>query len=391
MFSRKTRWDLSSNTLGHELSLARAEGRKLVDLTESNPLRAGLVEAEALVALLGHPRGASYAPLPFGHPAAREAVARYYADRGSPIDAGRIALSASTSEAYGWIFKLLCEEGDRVLVPAPSYPLLDYLATLEGVTLVPYPLVREEGFRIDLDALEAAIDGRTRAIVLVHPNNPTGTLVRRDEAAALDAIAARRELGLIVDEVFGDYPQRPLAADRLPSFARDGEALTFVLSGLSKVAALPQLKLGWIATLGPGALVAEALERLEVIADTYLSVSTPVQLALPEILAARGPIQAAIQARVGENLAALDRALAAPGSTVRRLPADAGWYAILEVPRTRDEDGWISALIRGEGLVVHPGYFFDMPRDGFLVLSLLPPPALFAEAVERLCRRIDRL
>jgi hypothetical protein len=390
MFSTRTRWDLSENTFGRELARARAEGRPLVDLSESNPTRAGLTEgAEQLVALLGHPRGVAYAPIALGHAVARDAVARYYAERGLPLDPARVALSASTSEAYGWLFKLLAGRGDRVLVPAPSYPLLSFLASLEDVELVPYPLVRDEGWRLDLAALEASIDARTRAIVLVHPNNPTGTFVRRDEARALEALAAKHDLALIVDEVFGDYPQGPLAPDRLPSFVRDTEALTFVLSGLSKVAGLPQLKLGWIATLGPAALVAEALERLEVIADTYLSVSTPVQLALPEILAARGPIQAAIQARVAENLAALDRALSPPGCAVRRLPADAGWYSILEIPRTRDEDAWLTALIHEEGLILHPGYFFDMPRDGFLVLSLLPRPAPFAEAVERLCRRLD--
>ncbi len=390
MFSTRTRWDLSENTFGRELAAAKAAGKALIDLTESNPTRAGLVDAEGLVALLGHPRGASYAPIALGHAVAREAVARYYAERGLPIAPSRIALSASTSEAYGWLFKLLAERGDRVLVPAPSYPLLSFLASLEDVELVPYPLARDEGWRVDLSAIEASIDDRTRAIILVHPNNPTGTLVRRDEACALDALAAKHDLALVVDEVFGDYPQGPLAPDRLPSFVRDAEALTFVLSGLSKVTALPQLKLGWIAALGPAHLVAEALERLEVIADTYLSVSTPVQLALPEILAARGPIQAAILARVAENLAALDRALAPPDCTARRLAADAGWYAILEVPRTCDEDGWIATLLREEGLILHPGYFFDMPRDGFLVLSLLPRPAPFAEAVERLCRRLDK-
>jgi alanine-synthesizing transaminase len=278
-----------------------------------------------------------------------------------------------------------------VLIPQPSYPLFSFLADLEDVTLTPYPLVREEGFRVDLAALEAAVSERTRAILLVHPNNPTGTFVRRDEAQALEALAARRGLALIVDEVFGDYARGGLGPDRsaLPSFVGTRGVLTFVLSGLSKVAALPQLKLGWIVVDGPAPLVETALQRLEVIADTYLSVSTPVQLALPELLAARGPIQAAIRARVRQNLAALDAALAADlAGAVRRLPADAGWYAILEVPRTRDEDGWVELLVREEGIVVHPGYFFDMESEGFLVVSLLPEPSAFQRATARLLARL---
>jgi hypothetical protein len=390
LFSERTAWDLSENDLSRDLGAARGEGRPLVDLTESNPTRAGLADTEALVALLGHPRGATYAPLALGHPAARAAVAAYYAERGLDLPVDRIVLSASTSEAYGWLFKLLTERGDRVLVPAPSYPLFAFLAALEDVELVPYPLMREEGFRIDLHALEAAIDEDTKAILLVHPNNPTGSFVRRDEADALEEIALRHGLAIIADEVFGDYAFPGLPADRLPSFVGPRRALTFVLSGLSKVVALPQLKLGWIGILGPDDVAHEALHRLEVIADTYLSVGTPVQLALPEILAARGPIQAAIRARTAKNLAALDAALAALGAeaSVRRLPVEGGWYAILEVPRTRDEDAWVRLFVREEGIIVHPGYFFDLPDEGFLVVSLLPAEAAFAAAITTVLRRL---
>lgn len=387
-FSRRTAWDRSDNALSQLLAEARAAGRALVDLTEGNPTRVGLGGAE-LVPLLGHPRGAAYAPAALGHAAAREAVARYYAERGLAIAAERVCLSASTSEAYGWLFKLLCERGDEVLIPAPSYPLFSFLAALEDVTLVPYPLVREEGFRADLAALEARIGPRTRAITLVHPNNPTGSFVRRDEAAAIEQIARRRGLALVVDEVFGDYAHGALRPDRLPSFAGERAALTFVLSGLSKVTAMPQVKLGWIVTLGPDAIAAEAMGRLEVIADTYLSVSTPVQLALPEILAQRGPIQAAIRSRVQANLAALDAAIEALGSEapVRRLPVDGGWYATIEVPRTRDEDAWVELLLREDGVIVHPGYFFDFAGEGYLVVSLLPREEAFREAIGRVARR----
>jgi hypothetical protein len=390
LFSERTSWDLSENDLTRDLGAARGEARALVDLTESNPTRAGLADTEGLVALLGHPRGAAYAPLALGHPTARAAVAAYYADRGLDLPIDRIVLSASTSEAYGWLFKLLTERGDKVLVPAPSYPLFAFLAALEDVELVPYPLMREEGFRIDLHALEAAIDEDTKAILLVHPNNPTGSFVRRDEADALEAIALRHGLAIIADEVFGDYAFAGLPADRLPSFVGPRRALTFVLSGLSKVVALPQLKLGWIGVLGPDDVAHEARNRLEVIADTYLSVGTPVQLALPEILAARGPIQAAIRARTAKNLLALDAALAALGAeaSVRRLPVEGGWYAILEVPRTRDEDAWVQLFVREEGIILHPGYFFDLPDEGFLVVSLLPDEAVFARAIATVLRRL---
>jgi len=387
-FSARTSWDLSENELSLAIAAARASGAALVDLTESNPTRVGLGGAAEIVALLGHPRGAAYAPIALGHEDARAAVARYYEARGTAIAASRSTLTASTSEAYGWLFKLLAERGDKVLVPAPSYPLFDFLAALEDVELAPYPLVREEGFRIDLGALEEAIDERTRAVIVVHPNNPTGTFTRRDEAEALDDLCRRHGLALIVDEVFADYARGALPADRLPSFVGPRRALTFVLSGLSKIVALPQLKLGWIVACGPDDVVQGAMQRLEVIADTYLSVNTPVQLALPEILAKRGTIQAAIMERVAQNLDALDAAIAGSGAGVRRLAADGGWYAMLEVPRTRDEEEWAKLMVREEGVIVHPGYFFDMPDEGYLVVSLLPEPAAFRAAVQRLARRL---
>jgi alanine-synthesizing transaminase len=387
-FSFRTTWDRSENPLTLEIAAARATGRPLVDLTEGNPTRCGLGGPE-LVALLGHPRGAAYAPAALGHPDARTAVSRYYRDRSINVPASRVCLTASTSEAYAFLFKLLCDRDDEVLVPVPSYPLFAFLATLEEVSLIPYPLVRADGFRIDLTELEAAFGPRTRAVILVHPNNPTGTFLRREEAAAIARLAGERGVALIVDEVFGDYAF-DLPADRRPSFAGESAALTFVLSGLSKVVAQPQLKLGWIAVSGPDALVAEALGRLELIADTYLSVSTPVQLALPEILAQRGPLQAAIRARTAENLAALDAAVTAAGelAPVRRLPVDGGWYAVLEVPRTHEDDAWASLLLREEAVILHPGYFFDFGEDGYLVVSLLPEAAAFRDAIGRVVRRL---
>jgi hypothetical protein len=406
-FSRRTAWDRTPNPLTLRLADARARGAKLTDLTESNPTRAGIVQdelARALVSELGHARGVAYAPEPLGHATAREAVAGYYAARAvstdasdatGPIDASRIVLSASSSEAYAWLFKLLCERGDRVLVPSPSYPLFEWLAGLEEVELAPYPLAREEGFRVDVDAVARALEGRgpadrerTRAILLVHPNNPTGSFVRRDDAAALEALAAANGLALVVDEVFGDYAHAKLPDTRLPSFAGRANALTFVLGGLSKVVAMPQLKLGWTVVSGPPALADEALARLEMIADTYLSVATPVQLALPALLEARPAVQRAILDRVRGNLAALDATLARVGAgLVRRLPVEGGWYAILDVPRTRAEDEWVERLVE-LGVVVHPGYFFDLDREGYLVVSLLPRAEDFAPAIDTVVRAI---
>lgn len=389
-FSARTAWDLSENPLAAALSRARAEGRALVDLTESNPTRVGIADSAAAVAALGHPRGTRYEPAPLGHEEARAAVVAYYAERGLSVKADRLVLSASTSESYGWLLKLLCERGDRVLVPAPSYPLLSFLAGLEDVELAPYPIALGDRWRVDLDALEAAVDERTRAIVLVHPNNPTGSFVTREEAAGIEAIAARHGLAIVVDEVFGDFAHGPLPPDRLPSFAGRDAALTFVLSGLSKVALLPQLKLGWIAIGGPEAHAAEALARLEVVADTYLSVGTPVQRALPEILGARRAIQDATRARVVANLAAVDAAIAAlgPRSGLRRLPTDGGWYAMLEAPRALDEDAWVRRLVEEHGVVVHPGYFFDADGEGIFVVSLLPEPEPFARAIGAVVRAL---
>jgi aspartate/methionine/tyrosine aminotransferase len=387
-FSRRTKWNLEPNRIAAAVDVARRDGRALVDLTESNPTRCDFPSTESLVRELGDARGTIYEPHPLGHIEARNAIAAHHRARGASIDPSRIALSASTSEAYGWLFKLLCDRDDAVLVPTPSYPLFDWLATMEDVRLVPYPLVREESWRIDLDSLQREITEKTRVILIVHPNNPTGSFTRRDDAEALEKIAERHGLALVVDEVFADYALGDLPRDRLPTFAGRSNALTFVMSGLSKVAALPQLKLGWTLVQGPDAIANDALARLEMIADTYLSVATPVQRALPNILASIAPIQDAIRARVGTNLRALDDAIGRKNGPIRRLPIDGGWYAILEVPRTKDEDEWVESLVREDGVIVHPGYFFDLDRDGYLVVSLILPSETFRVAIDRLVARV---
>lgn len=386
-FSERTAWQASEGPLAAEMERARAEGRVHFDLAESNPARCGLAGGPELVAELGHARGASYEPDPRGHLEARRAVAGYYAERGVAVDPSHVVLTASTSEAYAWLFKLLCNPGEAALVPEPSYPLFELLARLEHVRLAPYPLRVEEGFRVDRHALEAAATADARAVLAVHPNNPTGSLLRREDAEALEALAAGRGMALVVDEVFGDYAWPALAADRLPTFAGRDTALTFVLSGLSKVLAMPQLKLGWMVVAGPAAVRDAALSRLEVIADTYLSVNGPVQRALPALLAGRRAVQARILDRVLGNVAVLDAALSTSRAGVRRLAADAGWYAVLEVPRTETEDAWVTALL-AEGVLVHPGWFFDWPRAGYLVVSLLPEPEVFAEGARRLVARL---
>ena len=400
MFSARTSWDRTENSFAKALARARAQGRKLVDLTESNPTRAAILNLAPLIAELGHPRGAMYEPAALGIAESRQAVANYYAARGVRVAAESIVLSASTSEAYSWLFGLLADPDDTILVPRPSYPLLGWLAAQQRVRLGTYRLARESSFRIDFDDLRSAIDARTRAIVVLNPNNPTGSFIRRPEAIELLRLAREHQLSLVVDEVFSDYPLGPLPADALPTFtelfpaasgADQAFPLCFVLSGLSKVLLLPQCKLGWTVVGGADALVAEALARLELIADTFLSVSTPIQLALTPILARRAHVSGTVQARLLDNLAALDEALAAlgPHAPVRRLPVAGGWYAILEVPRIHDEETWTEVLLDEEGIIVHPGYFFDFDRDGFLVVSLLPPPDVFREATTRLVRRIS--
>lgn len=392
MFSARTAWDRTENELSRLIAEARASGRKLVDLTESNPTRCNIIDLAPAIAELGHARGILYEPSALGHLTAREAVARHYQAKGYDVDSDNVVITASTSESYGFLFHLLADAGDEVLIPQPSYPLFTWLATLAGVRLVPYRLLREDEWRIDFDDLERNIGERTRAIALVHPNNPTGSFVRREEAERLEHLANAYDLALIVDEVFADHAFSNLAADRLPSFVGRADALTFVLGGLSKALLLPQCKLGWMIVDGPPPRVAEALARLELIADTYLSVSTPVQLALPALLDRHADTVARTLARTEGNLRELDRVLEGlgPRAPLRRLPVDGGWYVTLEVPRIHDEDAWVELLLKEEGLLVHPGYFFDFDRDGFLVVSLLPEPDVFADAATRLVHRIVR-
>jgi len=352
----------------------------VLDLTESNPTRAGLAYAEAeILAALADASALRYQPSPRGIDSAREAVAAYYRDRGTPVPAANVLLTASTSEAYAYLFKLLANPGDEILAPRPSYPLFEFLADLESVRIRQYPLRYDGVWHIDFDALEQAITPRTRAIVVVNPNNPTGSFLKRAELDRLDSIAAKRGLTILSDEVFRDYAFGE-EADRMSTLAGDRRVLTFSMSGLSKIAGLPQMKLGWIVTSGPGR--EEALDALELIADTYLSVSTPVQVALLRLLALSGGIMEQIRQRTASNLARLREIMHGSPATILR--TEGGWYAVLQVPRTRTEEEWTLKLLGESDVLVQPGFFFDFEFEAFLVVSLLSEPAAFAEGVSRI-------
>jgi alanine-synthesizing transaminase len=379
MFSTRTSWDLQPNRLSRLLADRRSRGEPVLDLTETNPTRVGLPVPADLLSPLGDPGGRHYAPTPLGLESAREAVARDFARRGVPLGPDRIVLTASTSEAYAFVFKLLCDPGDEILVPRPGYPLFDYLAALDSVRVRGYPLDLDGGWHLDTGAL--ACTERTRGVIVVNPGNPTGAYLKPPERAALEALAATRGLALVSDEVFADYalgPDRRTAS----SLARDGEALTFTLGGLSKSCALPQVKLAWIAVTGPEPLRRQALARLEVVADTYLSVSTPVQLATPGLLRRLEELQAPVKSRVEGNLLRLRERLG-KGSPASLVEPEGGWAAVLRVPATVSEDERVSRLLQDRGVYAHPGYFFDFPREAYLVLSLLTPSETFEDGVDR--------
>ena len=377
---------LRVNRVAGELARLRAEGLRFDDLTVSNPTRVGLPYPRGLLAPLAAPEALTFDPDPFGAVAAREAVAAYLAGRGVRVHPDRIVLTASTSEAYGLLFKVLCDPGDSVLVPRPSYPLFEHLTRLEGVEALAYRLEHHGRWEMDVDGLARAVGARTRAVLLVSPNNPTGSFVRSDELAAVRAVALRRGLAIICDEVFQDYPMEADAPGSPGVLAVDAEALTFTLGGLSKSAGLPQLKLGWILVGGPDGLAARARERLELVCDTYLSVAAPVQLAAGRLLERSRPVAAAILDRVRANHAALRR-LAGGFPACRVLRVEGGWYAVVQAPAIRSEEDLVIELLRRDRVRAHPGYFFDFPREAFLVLSLLPPPGVFADAAARVLAR----
>ncbi len=437
MFSDRTNWKLAQNRFTVALEEVRASGAKILDLTVSNPTRAGLhYDEAAILGALASPLALDYDPQSKGLLPAREAVANYYRSEHGirDLDAEQIVLTTSTSEGYSFVFRLLCNAGDELLVPKPSYPLFEFLADLQDVKLVPYPLIYDHGWQMDFPSLEKTVTRRTRGVVVVHPNNPTGSYVKAGEVGLLNSFCQEHGLAVIVDEVFLDYgmnvdvgagkghvrtaalgrpversstamngrenprslheavdrqsPIHKLGRDERASLAGNQEVLTFTLSGLSKVAALPQMKVAWVVTSGPQELAAAAMGRLEVIADTYLSMNAPVQWAVPALLKQRQEIQRQLLERVQKNLAELDRQLAGQ-KACQRLELEGGWYAVLRVPVTRSDEELAIELLRERGVVVHPGhFFFDFPSDGYLVLSLITAVGEFSVGIAAILEKL---
>jgi alanine-synthesizing transaminase len=392
MFASRTNWRLETNRLTRALEEHRKSGKELLDLTASNPTTCGLAYPEReILAALADPRALVYRPESKGLREAREAIAEYYCGRtgfsGSAmsVDPERVLLTSGTSEAYSHIFRLLCEAGDEILVPAPSYPLFEFLADLADIRLIPYPLLYDHGWQMDLASLRAALTPRSRAVLVVHPNNPTGSFVKPDEAAELAKICAPRGMAIVADEVFLDYTSGSSPAQ---TFALHDPMLTFTLSGLSKISLLPQMKLAWTVVSGPESLVQAAVNRLEIIADTYLSPSAPVQIALPKFLSLRHAMQAQLQQRISANLIALDNMLRELQS-LSRLDREGGWYAILRVPVTGTDEDLAVGLLEQCSVLVHPGHFFNFSQEGFLVVSLIVPEVHFKEGALRLRKFFD--
>jgi aspartate/methionine/tyrosine aminotransferase len=459
MFSNRTNWKLAQNRFTQALEEVRAGGTKVFDLTVSNPTRAGFrYDERAILGALSSPRALDYDPQSKGLREAREAVADYYRTEHGVRDlhAEHIVLTTSTSEGYSFVFRLLCNAGDELLVPKPSYPLFEFLADLQDVRLVPYPLIYDHGWQMDFPSLEKAVTNRTRGVVVVHPNNPTGSYVRAGEAGMLNLFCREHGLAVIVDEVFLDYgltsgakapapeqfnrgaesaapagielepainpappeinlapskigsgefaaatnsrslhapvdrrsPIHRLGRDDRATFAGNGDVLTFTLSGLSKVVALPQMKVAWVVTSGPSEVATEAMGRLEVIADTYLSMNAPIQWAVPGLLGQRKDIQQQLIDRVTKNLSELDRQLAGQ-KACERLNVDGGWYAVLRVPVTRSDEELAIELVREKAVVVHPGHFYDFPSDGYLVLSLITGEEEFGEGIGKVLEYLN--
>src|SRR6266403_1617011 len=387
MFAKRTNWNMTPNRLSEALAAHRAAGRPLIDLTVSNPTECGFeYDSSAILDALRNPAALAYEPNPKGLESARRAVAEYYGDREEKISAEDIFLTTSTSEAYSYVFRTLCDPGEELLIPSPSYPLFDFLADIQDVSLVPYSLLYDHGWQIDFHALDQAITPRTRGVIVVHPNNPTGNFVKSSEMTKLNAICSARDIAIIADEVFLDFA---LDGSRPASFVANHGAPTFTLSGLSKISWLPQMKAAWLVVSGPQQWKSEALARLEVIADTYLSANAPVQLAIPKFLEQQHGFQKQVMSRVRRNLAEVDRQLAGQ-KVVTRLKVEGGWCAVLRVPATRSDEDLAIDLLSAHGVAVHPGHFYDFPHEGFLVVSFLTPGTDFSLGIANVLTVLGR-
>jgi alanine-synthesizing transaminase len=388
MFSQRTTWKLTPNKYTRALEEIRASGEQLIDLTVSNPTECGLeYDSATILRAFQNENSLAYEPQAKGLLAARQELARYYRDDHKvPVNPESLVLTTSTSEAYSYVFRLLCDPFDEILVPKPSYPLFDFLGDLQDVRLIPYVLQYAHGWFIDFELLLRGLTPRTRAILVVHPNNPTGTYVKPEEMARLNAFCRERNVALIVDEVFLDYR---LTSEPRKTFAANHDALTFTLSGLSKIAALPQMKVAWVATSGPDSLTRAALERLEIIADTYLSLNSPVQWAFPELLAQRRKMQPQLQDRVRTNWTRL-KALTAGKRCCEVLDAEGGWYAVLRIPGEASDEDLAIEIMQKEHVLVHPGHFYDFPSGVYLVVSLIVFADQFEQGISRLVAMLDR-
>jgi alanine-synthesizing transaminase len=385
MFSDRTNWNLETNRLSDALACHRASGKPLYDLAASNPTECGFdYDGAAILRALANPAALAYSPDPKGMLSAREAVAAYYAARNDLVSPDDVVMTTSTSEAYSFVFRMLCNAGDELLIPSPGYPLFDYLAELQDVKLIRYPLLYDHGWQIDFHSLERALTPRTRGVIVVHPNNPTGHFAAANDFTRLNDICVARQMALIADEVFLDFG---LSGNRAASFAANRDAVTLTMSGLSKICGLPQMKVAWLVTSAPAQVKMQALARLEVIADTYLSMSAPLQAATPALLELRHAFQRQLMARVRENLAVLDKQLAAHKSC-SRLEVEGGWYAVLRVPSTRSDEDLALDLLAKKDVYVHPGHFYDFAGDGFLVVSLITQKAEFLEGITRMLSMI---
>jgi alanine-synthesizing transaminase len=383
MFSKRTEWKLTPNRLSQAQAERRASGMEVLDLTLSNPTRVGFqLDQEAVLSALAQPEALDYDPQPKGLLSARQAVARYYHDAHGVygVDPESLILTTSTSEGYSYVFRLLCNPGDEILVPKPSYPLFEFLADLQDVAIVPYPLLYDSGWQIDFPSLYKAVNHRTRAVVVVHPNNPTGSYASVEEVDALNRFCSEYNLALIVDEVFLDYAIDGAVRD---SFISNDGVLTLTLSGISKISGLPQMKVAWVGINGAKEVRQTALDRMEVIADTYLSMNAPLQLATPVLLEQRKNLQPLLLDRIRSNVQELDRQLARQ-KTCERLRVDGGWNVVLRVPALQSDEDLAIDLLRKVGVLIHPGHFYDFPGDRYLVLSLITPPEVYREGVTRM-------
>ncbi len=386
MFSSRVPTDLEPNLVGLLLAQLRAVRAEIIDLTESNPTEVGLTVPDGLLQSLSFRESYHYQPQPFGLTVAREAVVEHLATNDLTVSRDSVVLTSGTSEGYGHLFKLLCDPGDAVMVPRPSYPLFDYLTRLEGVRAVPYRLDYQGRWHVNVNDLQRRLTPRTRAILMVNPNNPTGSFVSADEFDFVTNLCRKYDLALIVDEVFLTYPMA-IRSMRMSVLGRMPEVLTFSLGGLSKAVGLPQIKLGWITVGGPSVVVKRALGRLELICDTYLSVGTPGQIASPQLFRAGVVVADQIRTRLRANHGKLSQ-LVSGYQSVQLLAVDGGWYAVLQVPTTQSEEELVLVLLESARVLVHPGYFFDFPQEAFLIISLLQKPRIFELGVKKLLARV---